>query len=235
MKESAVTDWENIIATKQELPDLTGWSCTVGIDYMKTSDFAAVNFHFKKGDDRYDINKAWLCSASKDIPRLKIPWQEWVREGKLGYVDDVEIHPSIIASYIEEMGRHYAISMVAIDNYRYTLMSDALAKVGISRERGNLMLIKQTDIIKIVPVIDHCFINHYFHWGDDVVLRWATNNTKTIRYGRDVGADKGSFVYAKIEARSRKTDPFMALVASMIPESQIKERKEYQRIGVITL
>lgn len=235
VKESAVTDWENIIATKQELPDLTGWSCTVGIDYMKTSDFAAVNFHFKKGDDRYDINKAWLCSASKDIPRLKIPWQEWVREGKLGYVDDVEIHPSIIASYIEEMGRHYAISMVAIDNYRYTLMSDALAKVGISRERGNLMLIKQTDIIKIVPVIDHCFINHYFHWGDDVVLRWATNNTKTIRYGRDVGADKGSFVYAKIEARSRKTDPFMALVASMIPESQIKERKEYQRIGVITL
>jgi phage terminase large subunit-like protein len=235
VKESAVTDWENIIATKQELPDLTGWSCTVGIDYMKTSDFAAVNFHFKKGDDRYDINKAWLCSASKDIPRLKIPWQEWVREGKLGYVDDVEIHPSIIASYIEEMGRRYAISMVAIDNYRYTLMSDALAKVGISRERGNLMLIKQTDIIKIVPVIDHCFINHYFHWGDDVVLRWATNNTKTIRYGRDVGADKGSFVYAKIEARSRKTDPFMALVASMIPESQIKERKEYQRIGVITL
>lgn len=235
VKESAVTDWENIIATKQKLPDLTGWSCTVGIDYMKTSDLAAVNFHFKKGDDRYDINKAWLCSASKDIPRLKIPWQEWVREGKLGYVDDVEIHPSIIASYIEEMGRRYAISMVAIDNYRYTLMSDALAKVGISRERGNLMLIKQTDIIKIVPVIDHCFINHYFHWGDDVVLRWATNNTKTIRYGRDVGADKGSFVYAKIEARSRKTDPFMALVASMIPESQIKERKEYQRIGVITL
>mgnify|MGYP004559511981 FL=1 len=234
-KECGVTDWENIIATKQELPDLTGWSCTVGIDYMKTSDFAAVNFHFKKGDDRYDINKAWLCSASKDIPRLKIPWQEWVREGKLGYVDDVEIHPSIIASYIEEMGRRYDISMVAIDNYRYTLMSDALAKVGISRERGNLMLIKQTDIIKIVPVIDHCFINHYFHWGDDVVLRWATNNTKTIRYGRDVGADKGSFVYAKIEARSRKTDPFMALVASMIPESQIKERKEYQRIGVITL
>ena len=32
-----------------------------------------------------------------------------------------------------------------------------------------------------------------------------------------------AFVYAKIEARSRKTDPFMALVASMTAEGEIKE------------
>lgn len=234
-KECGVTDWENIKATNQELPDLKGWNCTVGIDYMKTSDFAAVNFHFKQGDQRYDINHAWLCSASKDIPRIKAPWKEWVKSGKLGYVDDVEIHPTVITSYIQEMGRLYNITKVAIDNYRYALMSDALDKIGFSKERGNLILIKQIDIMKIVPVIDHCFINHYFHWGDDVVLRWATNNTKVIRYGRDQGADKGSFVYAKIEARSRKTDPFMALVASMIPEAEIKERPQYVRLEVIKI
>ena len=234
-KECGVTVWENIKATNQEVPDLKGWNCTVGIDYMKTSDFAAVNFHFKQGDQRYDINHAWLCSASKDIPRIQAPWKEWVKSGKLGYVDDVEIHPTVITSYIQEMGRLYNITKVAIDNYRYALMSDALDKIGFSRERGNLILIKQIDIMKIVPVIDHCFINHYFHWGDDVVLRWATNNTKVIRYGRDQGADKGSFVYAKIEARSRKTDPFMALVASMIPEAEIKERPQYVRLGVIKI
>ena len=115
------------------------------------------------------------------------------------------------------------IKMVAIDNYRYTLLSDSLSKIGFSVERGNLKLISQLDICKIVPVIDHCFINGFFTWGDNPVLRWATNNTKTIRYGKNVGADKGSFVYAKIEARSRKTDPFMALVASVIVESEIKE------------
>ena len=95
------------------------------------------------------------------------------------------------------------------------------------------MLVKQTDIIKVVPVIDHCFLNRYFHWGNNPMLRWATNNTKTIRYGRDAGADKGSFVYAKIEAKSRKTDPFMALVASMVPESTIKERPKLTKINVI--
>lgn len=234
-KEAAVTSWENIKNTNKEVPDMSGWSCTVGIDYMKTSDFAAVNFHFKNGDNRYDINHAWICSASKDIPRIKAPWKEWVKQEKLGYVDDIEIHPSVIANYIFEMGKKYNISMVAIDNYRYSLLADALAKVGISKEHGNLMLVKQTDIIKVVPIIDHCFLNGYFHWGDDPVLRWATNNTKVIRYGKQQGADKGSFVYAKIEARSRKTDPFMAVVASMVPEAEIKERPKHRNVKTITI
>ena len=225
IKEAAVTDWNSIKATNQEMPDLSGWDCTVGVDYCKTTDWAAVNFHFKKGNNRYDINHAWICSASSDLHRLRIPWKEWVKNTDyIDYIDDVEIHPSVIANYIYEQGKKYNIKMVAIDNYRYALLSDALSKIGISKEFKNLMLVKQTDIVKVVPVIDHCFLNRYFHWGDNMVLRWATNNTKTIRYGRDVGADKGSFVYAKIEAKSRKTDPFMALVASMAAEGELKDR-----------
>ena len=72
-------------------------------------------------------------------------------------------------------------------------MSDALSKIGFSVDRKNLKLVSQLDICKIVPVIDHCFINEFFTWGDNPVLRWATNNTTTIRYGRDEGPDKGSF------------------------------------------
>ena len=49
-------------------------------------------------------------------------------------------------------------------------------------------------------------------------LRWAVNNTKRVRASRKVGVDTGNFIYAKIEAKSRKTDPFMALVASMVIE-----------------
>ena len=236
VKETAAASWESIAATNKPLPDLKGWSCTVGIDYSKTTDWAAVNFHFKNGDARYDINKAWICRDSADIPRLKCPWREWIKNpDMLEYVDDVEIHPSVIANHIFEMGKRYNIVMVAIDSYRYSLLSDALAKVGISKEKKNLTLIKQVDIIKVVPVIDHCFLHGYFHWGDNPVLRWATNNTKTIRYGRDAGADKGSFVYAKIEAKSRKTDPFMALVASMIKEDEIKPRPVVYNVPVITL
>lgn len=233
--EIGVTDWDNIAVTNKEIPDLKHWTCTVGIDYMKVSDFASINLHFKDGDKRYDINHSWICSSSKDIPKIKAPWQTWVKNGLLTYVDDVEIHPSILCAYIQDMGKMYNISSVCVDNYRYTLLADALSKIGFTPDRGNLYLIKQTDILKIVPVIDSCFVNQYFNWGDNPVLRWATNNTKLIRYGRDVGADKGSFVYGKIEARSRKTDPFMALVMSFVHEDETRVYKPLKKRTVLVI
>lgn len=234
-KETAVAEWDRIAATNKELPDLRGWECTAGIDYSKTTDWMAVNLHFRDGDQRYDINKAWICRESRDLHRLKCPWREWAKTDLLEYVDDIEIHPGIIAEYIQEMGKIYRIKSVAVDSYRYALLADALAKVKFRRENKNLVIVKQYDIIKVVPVIDHCFLHGYFTWGDNPVLRWATNNTKVIPYGRGEGADKGSFVYAKIEAKSRKTDPFMALVHSMVQEGDLKARPRPRNVPVITI
>ena len=39
-------------------------------------------------------------------------------------------------------------------------------------------------IMKVVPVIDSCFNNHLFAWGDNPALRWATNNTKKVPSGK---------------------------------------------------
>lgn len=234
-KESAAASWEDIARTNKELPDMKGWTCTCGVDYAKTTDWVSVNLHFRKGELRYDINHSWICAKSKDLPRIKAPWKEWVKEGRITYVNDVEISPDLIAAYIEEMGKVYTISCVAIDTYRHALLKSALMKIGFSTEKGNVKTVSQMDILRIVPIIDHCFVNGYFIWGDNPVLRWGTNNTKTIRYGRNVGADKGSFVYAKIEARSRKTDPFMALVASMVVEEEVKEFVPLQKGAILAI
>ena len=58
--EVAVTDYEKISATNRDLPDLQGWVCTVGVDYAELDDWAAVNINFRRDDDRFDINHAWL-------------------------------------------------------------------------------------------------------------------------------------------------------------------------------
>ena len=95
-------------------------------------------------------------------------------------------------------------------------------------------------VMRVAPVIDSCFANQYFTWGDAPELRWATNNTKLIRYGRKIGssgdADVGNYVYGKIEAKSRKTDPFMAVVAAMTIEDKIIERrtKGRRKLDVVT-
>lgn len=218
-RELQVTEWDNIVATNKDLPDMTGWECTVGIDYASMRDWAAVNLHFRRGDIRYDIGRYWVCTQNPDLFRVKAPWQTWKN---CIPVDDVEISPELLTNYILEMGQKYIIKKIAIDNFRYALMKDALEKIGFDpKERRNLYLVRPSDIMKIVPVIDSCFNKQLFVWGDNPALRWATNNTKKVRSGKKQGTDIGNFYYAKIEAKSRKTDPFMALVASMVIEEEL--------------
>lgn len=234
----AVTDYDNIKATNKELPELNGAPCTVGIDYASLSDFASVNIHFKNGNDRYDINHTWVCRNSKDLKdgRIKAPLAEWESRGLLTMVDDVEIPPTLLTDYIRQAAQKYFIQCIGLDSFRFALMREALSDMGFdANERKNIRLIRPSDIMKIQPVINSCFENHYFYWGDNPVLRWATNNTKLVASGKKEGTDTGNYYYAKIEAKSRKTDPFMALVAAMAIEDILPDTSmgDIPDLGVI--
>ena len=217
----AVTDWENIAATRREMPDLAGWQCTVGIDFASMRDWASVNFHFKRGEERFDVSHSWLCLRSPDLERVKAPWRDWP---EVTPVDDVEISPELLTEYIAQAGQRFAIRKIALDNFRYALLKRALEGIGFdAAERKNIQLIRPSDIMKVQPVIDSCFTRRLFTWGDTPSLRWAANNTKLVRSGRKDGTDTGNYYYAKIEGKSRKTDPFMALAASMVIEGAIPD------------
>lgn len=217
--EIAVTDYSKVKATSRELPKLDGWACTVGMDYAELSDWAAVNLHFRRGAMRYDINHAWLCTQSKTLQRVKAPWREWAERGLVTVVDDVSIHPDLLADYIRLAGQRYNVKMLAMDNYRWTLVSESLRKIGFdAQDKSRVKLVRPSDIMQVEPVIQECFDRELFTWGDNPCLRWAVNNTKRVRSSRSLGVDTGNFIYAKIDAKSRKTDPWMALVASMVIE-----------------
>lgn len=232
-----VTDYKYIKATHKEIPDVVGRSCTCGIDYAKITDIASVNLHFKLGEKRVDISHSWLCLKSADLSRIKVPWQQWGDEGKLTLVDDVEINPILLAEYIAEAATLYDIKMIDIDNFRYALVAEALRGIGFdAKERKNVKLIRPSDIMKVVPIVDSCFVNEYFYWGDNPVLRWATNNTKLIPSGKKQGTDTGNFYYGKIEAKSRKTDPFMAVTHSMCSEDLLEDSSgSYDDIPLIMI
>ena len=217
----AVTDWENIRAASRALPDMEGWQCTAGVDYASMRDWASVNLHFKRGEERFDISHSWVCLRNPDLRRIKAPWRDW-RE--VTPVDDVEIAPDLLAEYIAQAGQRYVIRKLALDNLRYALMKRALAAVGFdAAQRKNICLLRPSDIMRVQPVIDSCFSRRLFTWGDAPSLRWAANNTKLVRSGKREGTDTGNYYYAKIEGKSRKTDPFMALVASMAIEGDIPD------------
>lgn len=218
-KEISVTDYEKVKATNRPLPDLTGWSCTVGLDYAELSDWASVNYHFRRGAERFDINHTWICAQSRTLPRVKAPWRDWAARRLVTVVDDVSIHPDLLAADIQAMARRYNVRMLALDHYRWTLVSESLKKIGFdAADKRRVKLVRPSDIMMVDPVIQECFDRGYFCWGDQPHLRWAVNNTKRVRSSKKMGVDTGNFIYAKIEGKSRKTDPFMALVASMTAE-----------------
>ena len=60
-----------------------------------------------------------------------------------------------------------------------------------------------------------------------------TNNAKKVRSGKKDGTDTGNYYYAKIEAKSRKTDPFIALVAAMTIEDVLGDGGDFS-LSVVT-
>lgn len=218
----SVTAYEKVLATKKELPDLSGWSCVVGLDYAEVNDWASVVFHFRRGNDRFDLHHSWVCAQSKTLPLVHAPWKDWAQRKMITVVEDVSIAPELLATYIQDLGRQYSIKMISMDHYRWSLMADAFRRIGWdAKDKDRVHLVRPSDIMQIDPVIQVCFDRQYFHWGDCPPLRWAVNNTKRVRSSRKIGSDTGNFYYAKIEAKSRKTDPWMALVAAMCVESKL--------------
>lgn len=227
---AAICSWDELEATNKEVPikELKRSECICGIDFSKTTDWASVNLHFVGADEkRYDINHAWICMQSDELWRLKCPYKEWAERGMITLVDAPEISPDMLADYIKEMKEIYDIRMVAMDSYRFTLLKKSLERVGFSVEDKSIYLIRPSDIMKIAPVILRCFRNGFFHWGDQPVLRWSTNNAclqpaKRSKLAESGELDIGNYLFGKQEPHARKTDPFMALVASMVKEDVIE-------------
>lgn len=220
--EISVTDYEKVLETKKDLPDMTRWSCIAGVDYAELSDWASVVLHFRRGNDRFDLHHSWICAQSKTLPLIHAPWQTWAQDGEVTVVDDVSISPDLLAAYVQEAGRRYNVKMLSMDHFRWTLVAESFRRIGFdATDRDRVHLVRPSDIMQTDPVIQECFNRGYFHWGDSPPLRWAVNNTKRVRASKKLGADTGNYYYAKIEGKSRKTDPFMALVAAMTVEDRL--------------
>jgi len=207
-----VTEWKNILATNQEIPDLSGCTCCVGIDYAKTTDFVCAGLLFKFKDVYYWLSHTWVCKNCKDLSRIKAPLNEWEKLGLLTFIDDVEISPSIPAIWLSEQAQKYNLTVLGMDNYRYTLLAKALKDVGFDIDKkgaNNIRLIRPSNEMLIAPTVTSAFVKHNIVWGDNPLMRWYTNNSCMIT------SSAGNTTYGKIEPKSRKTDGFKAFIAAM--------------------
>ena len=229
-KDTEVASWENILKTNGEMPDLRGKPCMCGIDFSKTTDFVSAFLLFKQEERYYGIHHSWFCTASADKHRIKLPLDQMAERGLLTIVDDVEINPTLIAEWVNEMRMIYNIEKIAIDNYRYSLLSRALRDIpGYDAREKTIKLVRPSDIMLVQPKIHSLFVGNKITWGDDPMMRWYTNNAKLEP------APNNNFKYGKIEGKSRKTDGFMAFVAAMTLEEELPEQNEMAFFAPIIL
>jgi phage terminase large subunit-like protein len=118
----------------------------------------------------------------------------------------------------------YNVIRIALDNYRYALLRKALIDIGIEYDKKKkmdeqtLQLVRPSDKEKIEPIIDSLLRNKKVIWGDCMTMRWCANNTKRAKVKLT-----GNYQYQKIDAKSRKTDAFMAFVHAMTQNEHIPE------------
>lgn len=225
--EGGITAFDNILATNQDitpyLSKLQGRQCTAGFDYMKTDDFLSAGLLFDVDGTDVWITHTWVCKASADLSRIKAPLQEWEAAGLLSFVDGPEIPPEIPVIWVAQKAAELNanVTMTGIDNYRYTLLRRALKEnLYASDEKGygNIMLVRPSNEMMIMPVITSQLVNHKLAVGDNPLFRWAMNNTKVCT------SSAGNMTYGKIEPKSRKTDPFKAYVAAKAAQNKIAEQ-----------
>lgn len=219
-KDVEVTSWENILATNQEIPNVEGGSCLVGIDYAKTTDFVAAGLLFKYKEKFVWITHSWVCESCNDLGRIKAPLREWEEQGYLTFVPGPEVSPDTPALWLAEKAKKYNLTTLWMDNYRYTLLAKSLREVGFDTDKkgnNNIKLVRPSNEMLIAPVITSAFANHNIIFGDNPLMRWYTNNTCLIT------SQAGNMTYGKIEPKSRKTDGFKAFVAAMCGSNDLED------------
>ena len=202
---SPVAKWENILATKQEVPDLRGLPCVVGIDYSDTMDFCAIGMLFKIGDKYYWKNYTLINYQAMKGRKYKVPIDVALERGLAKIINDETNQPKYVVNVVLEWAKTHSIKGVAADTFRRNYLQQEFTNNGFGE------LLKARTGIKthteLENNIDDLFSYHNLVYvDDDFMMRWYTNNTFKDRDAR------GNIEYSKIEPKLRKTDGFFAFL-----------------------
>jgi phage terminase large subunit-like protein len=221
-----VASWEEIKATNQPIPDLTGHECIGAIDFADLRDFCSVGLLFKKDGKRIFIQHTFIHEKSLQMTKFNIDIQEAVDLKLATIVKGVPIIPEdVVYDWFAVQTEHYVIKKVVSDRHRITALKDKFDAEGLELQGIPSGYITHS---KLHPIITKLFAENKLIFGDDKLMRWYCNNVY-------VDTDKkGNKSYLKIEPIKRKTDGFFAFLHAMSVEEELIEASNNYMLGTIT-
>ncbi len=223
--EKSVAKWEEIAATNQPLPDLTGNECIGCLDFAQIRDFASVGLVFKHNGKvpfithsfarKEFVDKYYGYSRREMEQQQKFaPIKEWESKGLLTVLNEDMINLEHIVNWFVTARLKYNIKKVIGDNYRMEMLKPLLEAAGFEVE-----VIRKPEAIHglLAPRVEMYFAKGMFVWGDNPLMRWYTNNV-LVSIKKD-----GNKVYGKKEPIRRKTDGFQALVCGLYRFEELSE------------
>ena len=206
-----VASWEDIEATEQEMPDLTGWQCIGWLDYAETTDYVACGLLFKRDGVYYVKHHSFICNVSLQKAMPKFPVHEAAEKGLCTIIYESYIDASVLANWFAEQSNRYSLVGIACDRFRIAVIKNAFYTAGLDVVPTPKGPITHS---KIAPMLDVLFTSRRIVYGDDFMMRWYTNNV----YKNYL--PNGNVSYEKIEPKLRKTDGFHGLLAGFAYEDK---------------
>lgn len=220
-----VAEWQKIKATNQPIPDLKGMTCIGAIDYSDTTDFVGVGLLFKKEDKHYWLHHTFINRKSLKLNNYKIDIELAKKQGLITIIEEETNRPEYIVRWFVEQAKYYRIKLIASDLYRINYLREEFEKVGfknfeIARNGSKTHTMLQ-------PIIEDLFAYENIVYGDDMMMRWYTNN---VYIKRDA---KQNITYEKIEPRLRKTDGFFAFIHALQFADELPKQTVYKPMKAI--
>jgi phage terminase large subunit-like protein len=213
---TVVAEWELIEATNQIIPDLSGMDCVGGIDFSDIRDFVGVGLLFKKDGKRFWLHHTFINEKALKLTKFAPGLIDAAKEkGLVTIIQDDINRPEYIVSWFAEMSKKYHIKKIASDLYRINYLREKFEEAGFKLEISRSGTVTHT---KLSPIIEEMFATRNIVYGDDLMMRWYTNNVYVKMDG------KGNKTYEKIEPIKRKTDGFMAFVHALTQDSELVEQ-----------
>lgn len=242
--ERSVATYEELKATKRELPEVRDLPAIGGFDFASTRDFIAVGALFKiDGDYIFKchsfVRKEFvdrIYSYSKPNENINgkrrfAPIRQWEEEGLLTVLDEPSMDPQHVIDWFVRMRDEegYDFQTICGDAYKMKGLLQPLFEQASFEVSWNgkfeAPLGYRVEVIRnfraidaqLSAVIEDGFANHKFNFGDNDMMRWYTNNVL-----RHLKKD-GNVEYIKKEDVRRKTDGFKAFEAAMFKAELLNE------------